>query len=79
MDDCKYNTAESSGVSQTAEQVAEVIVNCIESSNPPLRCRTSAWAENFCRFKTQSDPTGKLQQDEVARNVLGAKSCSELK
>lgn len=46
------------GVFQTPEEVAEVILKCIESDNPPLRMRTSPWAEEFCRLKTESDATG---------------------
>ena len=43
---------------QTAKEVAEVIVKVAESENPPLRIRTSEWAENFCRLKTETDPDG---------------------
>lgn len=27
-------------------------------SNPPLRVRTSQWAEDLCRLKTSADPGG---------------------
>ena len=67
-------------VYQTAQSVADVIVQkVIASADPPVRIRTSAWAEHFCRLKTSADPEGRIVQDEVARTVLGAKSGSELK
>ena len=43
---------------QTAQEVAEVILKVAESENPPLRIRTSEWAENFCKIKTETDPDG---------------------
>lgn len=56
-----------SNVVQTPDQVAEVVVNCIENPHPPLRTRTSEWSETFCQTKTQADPDGtKLQQHLVA-------------
>lgn len=50
---------------QTAEQVAEVILKVIQAENPPIRVRTSDWAEDFCHFKTQADPTGEKQNQKV--------------
>ncbi|KTD22859.1 retinol dehydrogenase [Legionella lansingensis] len=46
------------GVYQSSDQVADCIVDVVNSKNPPLRIRTSEWAENFCKLKTQSDPMG---------------------
>jgi len=46
------------------------VADCIESASPPLRLRTSQWAEDFCRFKTAADPTGKLQQAAVVSRLL---------
>ncbi len=43
---------------QTAIEVARVILKVAESENPPLRIRTSEWAENFCTIKTATDPDG---------------------
>lgn len=57
-------------VYQSPEQVAEVVAECIETENPPLRLRTSPWADEFCRFKTSADPTGKLQQAAVVASLL---------
>lgn len=57
-------------VYQSPEQVAEVVSECIEADNPPVRLRTSPWAEEFCRFKTASDSSGKLQQAAVIARLL---------
>ena len=62
--------ADRDGVFQSSDEVARVVAGCIESENPPLRLRTSAWAEEFCRFKTAADPTGKLQQSAVVSRLL---------
>ncbi|MSR11423.1 MAG: SDR family oxidoreductase [Gammaproteobacteria bacterium] len=59
------------GVFQTAEQVAQVIVDCANNPQPPIRVRTSAWAENFCQLKTGLDPDGRKLQALVLKNVLG--------
>ncbi|GAA5224722.1 SDR family oxidoreductase [Membranihabitans marinus] len=45
-------------VYQTGEEVAGVILKVANTPNPPFRTRTSEWAENFCRLKTQADPDG---------------------
>lgn len=55
---------------QTAEQVAEVVVDCVQQDNPPLRLRTSNWGEQFCHYKTQGDPDGTLQRDKVTQQFL---------
>jgi NAD(P)-dependent dehydrogenase (short-subunit alcohol dehydrogenase family) len=62
--------ADRDGVFQSSDEVAAVVAGCIESENPPLRLRTSRWAEEFCRFKTAADPTGKLQQAAVVSRML---------
>ncbi len=62
--------ADREGVFQTPDEVARVVADCIESASPPLRLRTSQWAEDFCRFKTAADPTGKLQQAAVVSRLL---------
>lgn len=43
---------------QTSVEVAAVILKVATSENPPLRVRTSEWAENLCQLKTQADPDG---------------------
>lgn len=55
---------------QTSDEVADCIVDVILSNEPPLRVRTSAWAEKFCELKTQSDPSGNILADEVYRCFL---------
>jgi short-subunit dehydrogenase len=60
----------SEGVYQTPEQVAEVVVECIENPEPPIRIRTSKWSNEFCNFKTQADPTGKLLQENLIKTFL---------
>lgn len=54
---------------QTSKEVAEIITDCVEMQDPPIRMRTSQWAEEFTKLKTQADPTGKLLQAEVAKLI----------
>lgn len=60
-----------SGAYQTPDEVAEVIVDCINNENPPLRIRTSQWANDFCQLKTNADPDGNLQTKKVIKQMLG--------
>lgn len=60
------------GVYQSAEEVAQVVVDCLNDPNPPLRVRTSAWAEAFCELKTKADPTGRQLSEHVYKTLLGA-------
>jgi NAD(P)-dependent dehydrogenase (short-subunit alcohol dehydrogenase family) len=59
------------GTYQTADQVAAVILDAATRPNPPLRIRTSPWAEDFTRLKTQADPDGLSLRDQVTRRFLG--------
>ncbi len=59
-----------SDIYQSADEVAAVVLECIEASEPPIRKRTSNWAEKFTRFKTESDPTGAKQQAAVVEQFL---------
>ena len=43
---------------QTGKEVAEVIFKVAQTEDPPLRIRTSDWAEDFCNLKTQADKDG---------------------
>ncbi|AEH02064.1 SDR family oxidoreductase [Lacinutrix sp. 5H-3-7-4] len=45
-------------VYQTGLEVANVVLDVAQNENPPLRIRTSQWAEDFCNLKTQADPDG---------------------
>ena len=55
---------------QTPEEVAEVIIDVMNHDNPPIRIRTSAWAEEFCQLKTMGDPDGKKLQAEIISKHL---------
>lgn len=59
-----------SDIYQTADQVAAVIMECVEAEDPPLRRRTSHWAEAFCALKTDLDPDGKKIQAQVIQQFL---------
>ena len=43
---------------QPVEEVANLILACLENPDPPLRMRTSAWSKEFCALKTDADPDG---------------------
>jgi len=64
------------GVYQTADEVAQVVIKCVLEENPPLRVRTSEWANSFCNLKIKTDPTGKLITDNVKKVVLATPSSS---
>ncbi len=55
---------------QTSAEVAAVILQVALSDNPPLRIRTSEWAENLCKLKTQADPDGKKLVKQVVEYFL---------
>jgi len=59
------------GVLQTSEQVVLVMVDCANNPAPPVRVRTSEWAEDSCGLKPAMDPDGKKRQAAVLQNVLG--------
>ncbi len=61
---------EESPVFQELDDVASVINNCIESNIPPLRIRTSEFANEFCRLKTDADPDGLLLHNTLAKSFL---------
>ncbi len=52
-------------VHQTPDQVAEVVVQVAENPDPPIRIRTSEWAEKLCELKTVADPDGKKMREKV--------------
>ncbi len=56
---------------QTPQQVAQVVADCIDNPEPPLRLRTSLWAEAFCRYKTSADLDGRTQLKMVTQSTLG--------
>ena len=55
---------------QTAEEVAEIVMTCVEAEDPPIRLRTSKWGEAFCRLKTDLDPDGRKLQAQVIKQFL---------
>lgn len=55
---------------QTPLKVATVIANVAEDENPPLRIRTSAWAEDFTKLKTIGDPDGKKVIEQISSTFL---------
>ncbi len=55
---------------QSPSEVAKVIHELIENENPPVRIRTSAWAEKFCETKTKIDPTGQVLQELIASSFI---------
>jgi nucleoside-diphosphate-sugar epimerase len=56
---------------QTPDDVAAVVIKCIESRDPPVRIRTSPWANDLCHLKTSADPDGKKLQKKVIEMFLG--------
>lgn len=57
-------------VYQTGAEVAAVILKVAESEKPPLRIRTSTWAEEFTKLKTQADCDGTKLLNQVAKDML---------
>lgn len=56
---------------QTADEVAQVVIDCMASENPPIRIRTSPWANDLCELKTSADPDGRKLQRKVIDMFLG--------
>ncbi|WP_281659044.1 SDR family oxidoreductase [Halobacillus sp. Cin3] len=60
-----------SGVFQTPEEIAEIMLMELEKDTLPLRMRTSEWSEEFTKLKTSADPTGLKQTAMVTSSLLG--------
>ncbi len=58
-------------VFQTPDQVAHVVMDCLLAENPPIRIRTSEWAEALCDLKTALDPDGKKLRLKIADMFMG--------
>ncbi|MFB9373523.1 SDR family oxidoreductase [Algimonas porphyrae] len=56
---------------QSADAVADIVMDVMSAGQPPLRTRTSDWSEAFTARKTQADPTGLKQRDDVVERFLG--------
>ncbi|MEM9571365.1 MAG: SDR family oxidoreductase [Pseudomonadota bacterium] len=63
--------AEDNSPYQTAEEVSAVIMSCVQSDDPPVRCRTSDWGEELCELKTIADPEGRKLRAKVRDMFLG--------
>ncbi len=57
-------------VFQSPQQVAEIILKCMEDENPKLRYLTSPWTEEFTFLKTGADKDGTKLQKEVKKRIL---------
>lgn len=55
---------------QSADEVTDVVLQCIDDPHPPIRMRTSRWSENFCSIKTSADKSGKKLQQEIIQNYF---------
>jgi short-subunit dehydrogenase len=64
------NRTVGSDIYQSADEVAGVVMRCVDSDNPPVRTRTSKWGEKFTALKTGLDPDGKKLQAEVIKQFL---------
>lgn len=62
------------GVYQTPDEVAQVVIDVMHASDPPVRIRTSHWSETFTELKTGLDTDGKKLQRLVAEKMLGSES-----
>ena len=58
------------GIYQTADEVAAIVMKVMGSQQPPVRTRTSEWSEDFSKLKTGLDPDGLRQQSLVAEQFL---------
>ncbi len=58
------------GIYQTADEVAAVVMQVMDAQQPPIRVRTSEWAETFTKLKTSLDPDGLKQQAQVVDQFL---------
>ena len=58
------------GIYQTADEVAAVVMQVMDAQQPPIRARTSEWAETFTKLKTSLDPDGLKQQAQVVDQFL---------
>lgn len=66
------NRSSSEGIYQTPLEVASIILSeAIQAEKPPLRIRTSSWAEKFCELKTSQDPDGLKLIKNVEQQFLG--------
>lgn len=58
------------GIYQTADEVASVVMQVMAAEQPPLRTRTSDWSEDFTKLKTGLDPDGLKQHAQTVEQFL---------
>lgn len=58
------------GIYQTPDEVAKVIMSCLNSEKPAIRMRTSPWSEELCSLKTSNDPDGHKLRAKVSKQFL---------
>ncbi|HHF0525054.1 TPA: SDR family oxidoreductase [Legionella anisa] len=73
----RFKNASTVDVYQSSDQVADCVVDVVNSKNPPLRIRTSEWAENFCKLKTQADPMGTKSVATVYKLFLAQETATD--
>lgn len=56
---------------QSANDVAQVVMDVVEADHPPIRTRTSEWSREFTQLKTGLDPDGSKLQAKVIAQMLG--------
>lgn len=64
------NRQAGSDIYQTPDEVADVMMTCVDADEPPIRMRTSKWAEDFASLKTGLDPDGQQQRARVIQEFL---------
>jgi short-subunit dehydrogenase len=71
IDGAKKRSASQAGsIYQDPSEVAECIIDVFNSAHPPLRIRSSDWANAFCQLKTQADPDGTRLVKKVHEQFL---------
>jgi len=58
------------GVYQTSDEVAQVILDVAQNDNPSIRTRISKWSNEFTHLKTVGDPDGSKLVKEVIEKTL---------
>lgn len=64
------NRQAGSDIYQTPDEVAAIVMKCLNAKAPPVRARTSSWGEKFVELKTGLDPDGEKQQARVIAEFL---------
>lgn len=70
LEKSQSRSANAEEVFQSPEEVAELVEGILLSDVAPLRARTSKWANDFCRHKTEVDPDGTKSLEMVRKMML---------